>query len=349
MRRPVSIGAQNTYAMHPRFLFLAAALAASPAFPQTTPAPLAKPLAEIALHPERDASAQAVALNESRIAAEISANILALPVEVGQTIARGTVLARLDCRDHELALARARAAHDAARSRLALSDQQLRRARELGSKGFFSKEALDARATELDVVRADTAQARAQLATAERAVGKCVVRAPFRAIVRQRLANVGELAAAGTPLVALADADRVEVAAQIQPADRDSLGRAEDVRFVGDGGTRRLKLTRVSPAIDPQARTVEARLVFVDKPAPPGAAGRIVWRDLRPYLPAEILVRRDGRLGVFLEEAGVARFHALPQAQEGRPALAELPAAARIFVRGHLGLKDGQRIAGSSP
>ncbi len=330
-----------------RTLPLAAALVATVAFSQ--PAPLARPFAEVALYPEREASAQAVALNESRIAAEIPARIVALPVEVGQTIAHGTVLAQLDCRDHELALARTRAAHEAARSRQELAQHQLRRARELGAKGYFSREALDARETEFDVVRTDTAQAQAQLAIAERSVSKCVVRAPFRAIVRQRLANVGELATAGTPLVALADAGRVELAAQLQAGDRDSLARAAEVRFVGDGGVRRLKLLRLSPAIDPQARTVEVRLAFVGEPAPPGAAGRIAWRDPRAHLPAETLVRRDRRLGVFVEDAGVARFRPLPQAQEGRPVLvADLPMATRIFVRGHLALQDGQRVAAAA-
>ncbi len=329
-----------------RVLVLAAALAAPQAIAQTPPRPLARPLAEIALHPERDASAQAAARNESRIAAEISGRIMEMPVEVAQTVARGTVLARLDCRDHELARARASAAHEAARSRLELAEQQLRRARELGAKGFFSKEAVDTRETELEVMRADAAQAQAQFASAERAVEKCVVRAPFRAIVRQRLGQVGELAVPGTPLVALADAERIEIAAQVQLADRDSLAGATEVRFVGDGGTRKLKLLRLSPAIDPQARTVEARLEFARDPAPPGASGRIVWRDPRRHVPAEFVVRRGGRLGVFTEESGVARFRALPQAQEGRPALTELPAATRIVVAGHLALQDGQRLAG---
>jgi len=46
----------------------------------------ARPLAEIALYPERDASASVVALNESRIAAEISGRIEEIAVEPGQTI-----------------------------------------------------------------------------------------------------------------------------------------------------------------------------------------------------------------------------------------------------------------------
>jgi RND family efflux transporter MFP subunit len=325
-------------------ILISAALAYSPPLSAQPVSFASKPLSELALYPEREASAQAATLNESRIAAEIAARIEQIAVEVGQTIAKGAVVARLDCRDNEIALARARAARDAARSRLELAEHQLSRAKELGAKGFFSKDALDARVTEVEVLRADAAQVGAQLDTAERAVSKCVVRAPFKAVVRQRLGQVGELASPGTPLVALADVARIEVSAHVQPRDADSLRKAKQVRFVGDGGSRPVRLLRVSPAIDPQARTVEARLRFSAEPAAPGAAGHIVWRDSRPHLPAELVVRRNGRLGVFLDDNGVARFKLLPGAQEGRPAPADLPAGAHVVVAGQLALQDGQKL-----
>lgn len=178
---------------------LATALAV-PAYAQVAPALPAvaiKPLSEIAIYPEREASAQAVSLNESRIAAEISGRIEAIPVRVGERVALGAVLARIECRDHELARERATATLEAVRARLSLSEQQLARARELASHGFFSREAVASRETEVQVLRAEGEQARAQLDGAERAVGKCSVRAPFPAIVRERLGQVGELAAPG--------------------------------------------------------------------------------------------------------------------------------------------------------
>lgn len=317
---------------------------APPAPAQQTPALAVKPLAEVAIYPERDAAAQVVSLNESRIAAEIAGRIEAVPVEVGQRIARGAVLARIDCRDHELARERAAAAITAARSRLVLAEKQLERGRGLHAQGFISEEALAARVTETEVLRAEVTQAELQLASAARAVGKCVVRSPFAAIVRERLGRVGELAAPGTPLAALVDADRIEVAAQVQTKDTASLERAAGVRFLGPRGAQPLALERISPAIDPQTRTVEARLRFSGTAAAPGASGRIAWRDAQAHVPPELVVRRADRLGVFVDNAGTARFHALPEAQEGRPARIELPGSTRIVVSGQLALKDGQRL-----
>jgi RND family efflux transporter MFP subunit len=325
-------------------ILLALLTLALPAQAQPSADVVVKSLAEVATYPEREASAQAVSLNESRIAAEIAGRIEAVPVEVGQKIERGAVVARIDCRDHELARQRAAAALTAARSRLSLADQQLARARELQAQGFFAAEALAGRVTEVEVLRADAAQAEALLGSAARSVGKCVVRSPFAAIVRERLGQLGELAAPGTPLAVLVDAGRIEVAAQVQAKDARSLEQAQTVRFVGAGGEHALVLVRVSPAIDPQTRAVDARLRFTGSAAAPGASGRIVWRDGEPHVPPELVVRRDGSLGVFVDEAGTARFRALPDAQEGRPARAGLPPEARIVVKGQLALKDGQRL-----
>lgn len=313
--------------------------------PPTAPAVVIKPLSEIAIYPERDASAQAVSLNESRIAAEISGRIEAIPVRVGQRVARGALLARIECRDYELARERAHASLRAARARLTLAEQQLARARELGARGFFSKEGLASRETEVQVLRVEGEQAGTQLDTALRAVEKCTVRSPFGAIVRERLGQVGELATPGSPLVALSDTGHVEVSAQVQIRDAESLKSASEVRFAGDGGTKRLALVRISPAIALQARTVEARLRFKGKPAAAGASGSVIWRESRRHIPAELVVRREGRLGVFVEERGVARFHALADAQEGRPAPSELAPGARLVVTGQLALRDGQALA----
>lgn len=320
--------------------------AREPAAASASPvAPTLRPLAEVALYPLREAAAEVVALNESRIATEIAGRIEALAVEPGQTIARGALIARIDCRDHELARDRARAALEAAQARAALAQAQLARARTLREQGFFSPEALAARETETRVLDADAGAARTQLELAARTIGKCEVRAPFAAIVRQRLGQLGELAAPGTPLASLIDLERIEVSAHVQAQDGASLRAAKAVRFEGEAAAIPVSLIRLSPAIDRVARTVEARLRFGEVSAAPGAQGRIVWRDVQAHLPPALVLRRGGRLGVFVEREGKARFHRLPQAQEGRPAATDLPADARIVVLGHLALEDGAPLA----
>lgn len=325
-------------------LLLALSLGAAhgePAGPTVT----AKSFAEVAVYPLRDAPATARSLNEARLSAEVSAAVTAIPVEVGQVVPKGAALVRLDSRDYELAAERAAAALKSAQARLELAQSQLQRGRELQARNFISQEALNQRETEVDVLRAEVTLSRTQLDVARRNLEKTTLRAPFKAIVRERLAHVGELAAPGTPLIALVDLSRVEVSAQVQVKDAASLQDAQEVSFVALGTRFPLKLVRISPAINSDARNVEVRLAFTEAEAAPGAAGRIAWRDPVPHLPPELVLRREGRLGVFVLENRHARFVPLPEAQEGRPAPAGLPPDARIAVDGRHLLTDGQPIA----
>lgn len=302
---------------------------------RAAPAWEARPLGEVAIQPERTAQAQVVSLNTTRMSAEIAAPIQALPVEPGQVIRRGEVLARLDCRDHEIAARRAESQLEAGLARARLASLQLERAQHLLKENFISRDLLDSRQAEHDAARAAVAVERSALEAARRQVEKCVVRAPFPAIVTERLAQVGEMASPGSPLVALIDTSRIEVRAEVQAADTSSLMTARDIRFSLDGENYPVRLTRLSPAIEPTTRLRQARLRFSARSAPVGASGRLVWRDGVPHLPAELLVRRGGQLGVYTETGGRPRFHPLPAAQEGRPARADgLTLDSRIVVRG---------------
>jgi len=314
--------------------------------PAVPPAPTIafRPVGEVAVYPERSAPAAVVGRNEARLSTEVAATVLAMPVDVGQTVARGAIVARLDPRDAELALERAAAALAQAEARHAQARAQHARAKTLREKNFYSAEALTLRETELALAAADLRAAQAQQQTARRALDKHNLRAPFDAIVRARSGQVGELAAPGTVLLTLVSARELELAAQLQPRDAESLQLADSPVFATAGGRHELKLLRISPAFNRESRSVEARLVFVGPPPAAGSEGRLVWREAQPYLPADLLVRRDGRYGVFVAADGKARFHALPQAQEGRPAALDLPPGTQLVTQGRHALQDGMPL-----
>ena len=316
-------------------LWLPGAHAQSPDKPAaTSPAAIiARPLGELAIYPERSAPAQSLAPNESKLSAEIAARIIALPFDAGQTVRKGEVVARLDPRDFELAVAKARAGITAAEARIALAESQLKRAKAPQAQKFIAEEVVTQRETELAVQRAELAVQQTNLATAQRDVEKTTVRAPFDAIVKQRHAGVGELAAPGAALVTLVDRAQPEVSAQVQWTGGQSLRDANGAVFSA-GVEYPLKLTRISPAVDRQSRTVEARLAFRDRAAPPGTSGRLIWRETRLHIPPEYVVRRAGTLGVFVMSGNTPKFVPLPDAQEGRPAAIALPPDARIVTEG---------------
>ncbi|MEW6416012.1 MAG: efflux RND transporter periplasmic adaptor subunit [Pseudomonadota bacterium] len=327
-----------------RFAFLFCLALGAPVAAAPPVAVQTRPLAEIALHPVREASAQVVSLNLAKLSAEIPARIERIAVEPGQRIARGAVVAELDCADHRIAARRAQATLESAQARLALARQQLQRARELASQNFISSDALDAKQAEVGVLAAETRLAAAGEAAARRDVGKCTLKSPYPAIVEARLAQVGEWASPGTPVVQLWDTSRLQLAAQVQVEDAESMTQAQPV-FVSQGREVAVKLLRLSPALNPASRTREARFAFPAVAPAPGSHGVLRWRDPRAFVPPDFVVRRNDGPGVFVVSQGRARFVPLPGAQEGRPALAAaLDAGTRVVTEGRFTLQDGMAV-----
>lgn len=321
---------------------------------ENTPAPAQKPaaiqvaavpVAEAVVYPGLTAQAQVTSRNISSMAAQLSARIAALPVEAGQKIAQGTVVARLDCRDYNISLRQAQATLNAADARMQLAAQQMKRSEDLAAKGFISGDALDQKRTEVNVAKADRDLAASQVASAQSNVGKCVIVSPFAAIVEAVPGNVGELASPGTPLVTLWDVQSLEVSAQVQAKDADSLAKAGSIEFHTPDGVHALKLKRVSPAMSGTSRTQEARLIFSKDAPKPGATGQIQWQAAAPHLPADLLVTRDGKLGVFVLEGERARFVPIADAQEGRPAPVEIADGMMVITEGRFALQDGQAVS----
>ncbi|MFN2308877.1 MAG: efflux RND transporter periplasmic adaptor subunit [Gammaproteobacteria bacterium] len=320
------------------------AVASEPALPAAVEV-TQQPLRELRVHAEREAPATVLSLNESRIIAEVSAVVREIPVEVGQVVAAGAVLVRLDPRDYELARQHAEAALESVLARIELAKFQLDRARELRTRNFVSDDTLTQRQTELKVLHAERASATAQLERARHDLEKCTLTAPFEAVVQSRSAQLGELAVAGAPLFTLIDLAHVEVSAQIQSKDAASLRAADGIHFSTATEGQSLHLLRISPVIDRGTRTQEVRLAFDGEAAAPGSEGLIRWRAVEPLLPADLISRREGRLGVFIATGAVARFVVLEQAQEGRPVRIDLPPDTPIILDGRFGLHDGDRIA----
>lgn len=306
-----------------------------------------RPLADVVMYPRESAPATVVSVNESRLSAEIRASVTAITVRVGEVVEQDQVLLKLDCRQHQLGLRQAEAAMAGVAARLDLAQGQLERARSLSASANISQEILHQRRAELNAVEAELAAAKAMRERAALDVEHCTVRAPFEGVVLGRLANIGELADVGTPLLHLLDRGRLEISAQVTLDQVEGLTTVDNARFVSGGRDYPVKLRLISPAINPQARNREARLLFVAERALPGAAGRLVWNETSPHLPAELLVRRDDRLGVFVVNGGAAHFVVLPDALEGRPAPVSLPADSWVVIEGRQILRDGDRVSTS--
>lgn len=298
---------------------------------------------------DQSAPARVESLNHAILSVETAGRVLELPVVVGTRVARGDLLGRLDCRDNELTERQQRAALEGAEARLDLSEKQVRRLRSLRGDRNVSEEQLNQAESELQSANAALKAARAAVSAAGLAVERCEVRAPFAGVVTARLAAEGSYLLPGSPLLQLLDSERLELVGELRLSQLQDLRgvteRQTPLQFVWQDQRFELELPRLVPLLDARGRSQQVRLVFVADSPLPGSAGRLEWRGAREYLPADLLVRRDGQLGVFVVEGENARFVSLSDAVEGQPARASsLSLDAQVVSEGRDALQSGDPV-----
>ncbi len=303
-----------------------------------------KHFSEIATFPEHRAPAVVVPQNDSKINAEVTAKIIDIPVRVGQVVDKGAVLVRLQDADFALILQREEAALKSLEARIELARYQLQRAQTLSKQQAVAEELLKQRETELAVLLAEKIGQQAALQQAKRDVEKCTVRAPFQAIISDKFAQVGELAAPGTPMLRIIDAEHSEVSAKLSTVKVELTHSVKNFQFLTEKRSYALTLRAITPSVDPVERTQEVRLEFVGDKALPGSAGELYWVDNQAHLPAEYLLRRKSIIGVFVVKNNRAEFVALPDAVEGRPARVTFSRDQQVVEKGRFRLQNGDAV-----
>jgi RND family efflux transporter MFP subunit len=303
-----------------------------------------KALGDLWFDQEQSAPASVIALNAPVISSELNARVVRLHVESGDQVQTGDPLVQLDCRLSRANLLAAEAGLRQFAAQYNFARHQVRRADDLIKKRNISEQEVEQRESEEQRLAAQIDAQKAAIRQAEIAVGNCQVNAPFDGVVTQRMAETGMLAAVGTPLLRLVQSAPLEVSASLNPAEAVMVAQSDSLHFESDGKGYPVALRTIVPYIDETTRTREARLRFRDASPIPGAAGRLVWLVSSKSIPAEYLLRRNGRLGIFSYDDGKARFLPAENALEGQPAIVDLPPGTLVIDQGRESVNDGDPV-----
>jgi len=301
-------------------------------------------IADVASYPERSAPATVISLNVSTISARIAAQVDELPIRVGDIVEKDSVLAKLDCSDYKLASSESKARLDGLKAQIELAKRRLERTKKLTLKRSVSEEILDERESDLAVLNTDYRAAMSKVKMAKLNASRCVVTSPFCALINERSSAIGQYANTGTALVKIMDIEQLEISAQVFNRDSEQISLSEKLFFEHADIRYPVSLRTVIPAINPETRNREVRLLFINDPALPGSAGKLIWRDKRAHIPGEYLLRRNNELGVFTIENDIARFIPVPSAETGRASPTSLATETPIVIEGHFSLKEGDAV-----
>jgi RND family efflux transporter MFP subunit len=243
------------------------------------------------------------ARTESRLGFRVGGKLLQRPVEVGQRVQTGTLLAQLDGSDLALASQAAQAQVSAALTQRNLAAADLKRFTDLKSQGFVSGADIERRQATLQAAEASLRQAQAQGSVQGNQVGYARLLADGPGVVVAVEAEVSQVVAAGATVVRIAR-DGARDVVFVVPEDRLTQlrpGLVAQVRLWASSAAAPAGVTpdagqplpgvvrEIAAVADPLTRTYQVRLALPDQaqvplgstayvtlPAPTGVAAQAI-------------------------------------------------------------------------
>ncbi len=210
-------------------------------------------------------SGEVRALEEPQLSFRISGKIAKRFVDVGTPVKAGQALAQLDASDVTLQAQSAQAALASAQSDLALAKSELERYKALVDKQVVSRSLYETRQSAYEAAAARVRQARAGANVSANQTGYAILRAPKDGVIAQRLAEAGQVVAAGQTIFVLATdgAREISISVSEQFVSQFQPGRKMDVELWAAPGKKiPATLREISPSADPLARTFAAKVSF---------------------------------------------------------------------------------------
>ena len=245
----------------------------------------------------------------SVIEAKVSGQIEQMLVVPGQRVKAGELLAQLDMREIQAKLDQALAVREQA-------EGDLKRYSTLIEKRAVTQQ-------EFESIQMRERVAKAAVTEAETTLGYAKIIAPFDGVITRKLADVGDLANPGKPLLEMEDTKSLRLEADVPEAiiGHLELGAKLNVRIASQPNELEGVVSEIAPAADPNSRTFVVKL---DLPQTPGVrAGQF------------------GRVAIPVSETAALRVPASAVIQRGQMELAFVVADKRAQLRL---VKTGKRI-----
>jgi RND family efflux transporter MFP subunit len=285
------------------------------------------------------------------IAAKVMGAIEEMPFALGQRVKAGDLLVKIAAGEISARVLQAK-------SQLNQARRDLDRERALLAKGASTSDMVKN-------LQDRFAMTRAMVTEAEVMLGYAKVRAPFDGVVARKMADVGDLAAPGMPLLEVEGTGNFQIVAGIPDSLAAGLatGSPMDVGVPVEGAHFKGSLAELSPSADPATRTVTAKISV-----PAGVAVRsgefarvhVHGPSVRALFAPSASVSTLGDMErVFVVEANDAGAASGPSKEAGEMSSQPLPCAVlRLVKTGAVrgdqveilgGLNNGDRVVLDPP
>lgn len=275
----------------------------------------------------------------ARVEAKISGRIEQLAVTAGQPVKNGELLAVLDSREVQARLEQARAM-------LSQADKDFQRLQPLLQSNAISRQDFDAAEAKLRIAKSSVMEAETMLTHTK-------ILAPFDGIIARKLADVGDLAMPGRPLLEIESPATLRFEADLPEAlvERVKMGLTLPVSLNALTKPVPGTVAEIAPIADPGSRTY---LVKLDLPQATGIRvgqfGRVkvtVGESDAPLVPLSAVKQRGQMELVEIVVSGRAQLRIVKTGKrsEGHiEIISGLEAGETLIIQSSAAVLDGQPV-----
>ncbi|MEM7188852.1 MAG: efflux RND transporter periplasmic adaptor subunit [Pseudomonadota bacterium] len=277
------------------------------------------------------------------VAAETAGRVISEPLRRGSSVKKGQLLCEIEPGVRAAELAEAQAS-------LIEAQAEADAAARLNQKGFGAEMTLKARQAQLQA-------AQARLNRVQLDIDRLKIVAPFDGVLESDTAELGTLLSMGAQCANVIDLTQVKVEGFVaeQEVDLLTIGQPAMARLI-NGVTATGQISFISRMADQQTRTFGVQVTL---PNDNGLIRDGMTAELLIALPSEtahfipqsaLTLNDEGKLGVRLDDDGVARFVAVELLRDESDGfwVGGLPPAARVITIGQEFVLDGRSVSGTT-
>jgi HlyD family secretion protein len=304
------------------------------------------------------------------IGTKILGQIVAEPIEEGQRVKVGDLLARIDDRDYQAQLKQAYADRDLAAANVVLKTARANRLRQLYAQGVESKDSLDDAENQLAVAQADLKKSDGEIEFAKFNVSQTVITSPINGVVLQKYRELGdtinfggEIQAGGgaTDIAQLADLSDLRCEVDINESDIAKVKMGTPATVIPDAYPDNpfpAHVVKIYPEADRQKGTVKVEVKILQpdlKIIKPEMSAKVTFQSIMTetaqapmvLVPKKAIVTDGSANSVWVVRDDTA--HLVPitvgrEFQDGVEVKQGLSGGETVIVMPAPTLKDGQQV-----
>lgn len=200
-----------------------------------------------------------VADRTASIRAEVPGAVIAVLLDPGSAVTKGTPLVRIDDAVIRDAFLSAKSGVTQAELAYDIAVRERERAEKLLAAGAIAQNAVEFARRGALGAQAALDDARARMASAQKNLDNTVVKAPYDGIVSERQVNPGDIVAPGAPLVTIVDPSTMRLEGAVSADQLGAIRIGAPVRFTVTGYPGREftgTISNIYPSADPGTRQV---------------------------------------------------------------------------------------------